>query len=245
MNYHVMTLFPELIEAATDFSIIKRAKENNKISIKAYNIRDYSSNKHKKVDDYPFGGGSGMVMSPQPIVDCHRAIIRSLGGKVKTIYLSPKGKTFDQKKAEELVSFEHLILLCGHYEGVDQRALDMIVDEEISIGDYVLTGGEIPAVVLIEATARLVEDVLPKAESHQEESFSTNLLEYPQYTRPREFEGNEVPSVLLSGNHKEIEDWRFEKSLRLTLERRKDLLEKKIFDKNQMKIYNKVLQDKE
>lgn len=245
MNYHVMTLFPEVIESATAHSIIKRAKEADKINIKSYNIRDHAKNKHKKVDDYPFGGGSGMVMMPQPIVDCHRSILSQIDGKIKTIYLSPKGKTFTQKIAREFSQYDHLILICGHYEGIDQRAIDEIVDEEISIGDYILTGGEIPAIVLIEATARLLEDVLGKAESYEDESFSNDLLEYPQYTRPREFEGNEVPSVLLSGNHKEIEDWRFEQSLRLTLDRRKDLISVDHFDKNQMKIYNKVLKENE
>lgn len=245
MNYHVMTLFPQLIEQATDFSIIKRAKEEGRISVSAHDIRDYSDNKHKKVDDYPFGGGAGMVMSPQPIVDCHRAICSTLSGSIRTVYLSPKGKLFHQREAKRLLMYDHLILLCGHYEGVDQRAIDSIVDEEISIGDYVLTGGEIPAIVLIEATARLVDEVLSCSASHEEESFSIPLLEYPQYTRPREYEGASVPDVLLSGNHQAIEDWRFEQSLRLTLERRAELLDELEFDKRRMKIYKKVLQEQE
>lgn len=245
MKYHIMTLFPDLIDAATQFSIIKRAKEAEKIAINSYNIRDYSTNKHKKVDDYPFGGGAGMVMSPQPIVDCHREIISTLQGSKRTIYLSPKGKVFNQQMARDLLQYDNLILLCGHYEGIDQRAIDLIVDEEISIGDYVLTGGEIPAIVLVEATARLVEDVLAKPESYQDESFSNNLLEYPQYTRPRDFEGMQVPEVLLNGNHKEIDDWRFEQSIRATLQRRAELIDEQNFDKNQMKIYQKVLRESE
>lgn len=241
MNYHVMTLFPEIIEAATNYSIIGRAKHNDKISIECYNIRDYSINKHKKVDDYPFGGGSGMVMMPQPIIDCHRNILSNIEGDIKTIYLSPKGKVFTQKIAEDLIKYDHLILLCGHYEGIDQRAIDRVVDEEISIGDYILTGGEIPAIVVIEATARLIENVLSKPESYEDESFSNYLLEYPQYTRPRVYEGEEVPSVLLNGNHKEIEEWRFQEALRITLERRKDLVVPESFDKSQMKIYHSLL----
>ncbi len=245
MKYHIMTLFPELIDAATQFSIIKRAKEAEKIAINSYNIRNYSTNKHKKVDDYPFGGGAGMVMGPQPIVDCHRHIVATLQGSKRTIYLSPKGKVFNQQMARDLLQYDNLILLCGHYEGIDQRAIDLIVDEEISIGDYVLTGGEIPAIVLVEATARLVEDVLAKPESYQDESFSNNLLEYPQYTRPRDFEGMQVPEVLLNGNHKEIDDWRFEQSIRATLQRRAELIDEQSFDKNQAKIYQKVLRENE
>lgn len=248
MNYHIMTLFPEFIDSATEHSIIKRAKENEIIDIKSYNIRDFSESKHKKVDDYPFGGGAGMVMSVQPIVECHEHIlsVNNLEKKqARTIYMSPKGETLTQKKAEELASYENLIILCGHYEGVDQRAIDMIVDEEISIGDYILTGGELGALVIIDATARLIGGVLNKEESHMDESFSNNLLEYPQYTRPREYRGLEVPEVLLSGNHKLIEQWRFEKSLEVTKERRTDLLEKldvNNLSKSDKKIYNKVLQ---
>ncbi|MGL5256771.1 MAG: tRNA (guanosine(37)-N1)-methyltransferase TrmD [Proteocatella sp.] len=248
MNYHIMTLFPEFIDSATEHSIIKRAKENEIIDIKSYNIRDFSESKHKKVDDYPFGGGAGMVMGVQPIVDCHEHIlsVNNLEKKqVRTIYMSPKGETLTQKKAEELASYENLIILCGHYEGVDQRAIDMIVEEEISIGDYILTGGELGALVIIDATARLIGGVLNKEESHMDESFSNNLLEYPQYTRPREYRGLEVPEVLLSGNHKLIEQWRFEKSLEVTKERRTDLLQKldvKSLSKSDKKIYDKVLQ---
>ena len=247
MNYHIMTLFPEFIESATEHSIIKRAKENNIISVESYNIRDFSENKHKKVDDYPFGGGAGMVMSVQPIVDCHEHIInlnKLTKENTKTVFMSPKGTTLTQNKAQELAKYENLIILCGHYEGVDQRAIDMIVDEEISIGDYILTGGELGALVIIDATARLIEGVLNKEESHMDESFSNNLLEYPQYTRPREYKSLEVPEVLLNGNHKLIEAWRFEQSLEITKERRNDLFKQlKVteLNKSEKKIYEKVL----
>lgn len=226
IKYHVMTLFPEIIESATSHSILKRGQEDRRIEINTYNIRDFATNKHNKVDDYPFGGGPGMVMSVEPIVLCHRHICEHMEGTKITLYLSPKGEVFKQPMAKELTSYDNIILLCGHYEGIDQRAIDMIVDREISIGDYVLTGGEIPAIVLIEATARLVEGVLGQEESHLDESFSNNLLEYPQYTRPREFEGRGVPEVLLSGNHKLIENWRMEQSLQITKARRSDLLKK-------------------
>jgi len=247
MKYHIMTLFPEFIDSATDHSMIKRAKDNEIIEIKSYNIRDFSQNKHKKVDDSPFGGGAGMVMSAEPIDGCFEHIIESNQidkAKCRTIYMSPKGQQLTQKKAQELTQYEDLIILCGHYEGVDQRAVDMIIDEEISIGDYILTGGEIGALVIIDTTARLIDGVLNKAESHMDESFSDNLLEYPHYTRPREYKGLEVPEVLLNGNHSKIEQWRFEKSLEITLKRRPDLL--KMFDlkklsKIQKKIYEKVL----
>ncbi len=247
MKYHIMTLFPEFIEGATEHSIIKRAKENSIIEVKSYNIRDFSENKHKKVDDYPFGGGAGMVMSVQPIVDCHQYIVNSNSlekENTKTIFMSPKGTTLTQNKAQELAKYDNLIILCGHYEGVDQRAIDMIVDEEISIGDYILTGGELGALVIIDATARLIGGVLNKEESHMDESFSNDLLEYPQYTRPREYKTLEVPEVLLSGNHKLIEAWRFEQSLEITKERRNDLFEKldtKTLSKSDKKIYEKVL----
>ncbi len=248
MRYHIMTLFPEFIEQSTQHSIIKRAQENKIIEIKNYNIRDFSTNKHKKVDDYPYGGGAGMVMGVEPIVLCFDHISKENNiekSKSRTIFMSPRGPQLTQKKAEELTQYEDLIILCGHYEGVDQRAIDMIVDEEISIGDYILTGGEIGALVIIDATARLIDGVLNKIESHMDESFSNNLLEYPHYTRPRDYSGHEVPEVLLNGNHKHIQEWRFEKSLEITLERRPDLLgklETEEFSKSEKKIYQKVCQ---
>ncbi len=244
INYHIMTLFPEVIEAATNYSIVKRAKEAGLIRVQTHNIRDFSENKHKKVDDYPFGGGAGMVMTAQPIISCHNHIKTCCTDSTRTIYLSPKGRTFTQAVAQELLQYDHLILLCGHYEGIDQRALDRIVDEEISVGDYILTGGEIPALLIIEATSRLIEGVLSTPESHIKESFSDNLLEYPQYTRPQHVDEAGVPEVLLSGNHAAIEAWRFEQSIKITLDRRPELLDTSNFTKKQMEIYMKVLRER-
>ncbi len=223
MNFHILTLFPEMIENGLNHSIIKKAKKNNLIYINAVDIRDYSKNKHKKVDDYVYGGGSGMVMSCQPIYDAYKSLNTSTNTKV--IYMTPKGKPLTQNIVKELAYEEELVILCGHYEGVDERVIEEIVDIEISIGDYVLTGGELGAMVLIDSISRLVPSVLGKEESHQDESFENNLLEYPQYTRPSEFMGRKVPDVLLSGNHAEIDKWRRQKSLEITKERRKDLLD--------------------
>ena len=219
MKFDVLTLFPEMF-SSLEQSIIGRAVENEKISVNLINIRDFSTDKHKKVDDTPYGGGAGMVMMPD-VVD--RAYNSIKDKKAKVIYMSPQGKTLDQKKVEELSKEEHLVILCGHYEGRDQRVIDKIVDEEISIGDYVLTGGELPAMVLIDSVSRYVEGVL-KEESIKEESFSEGLLEYPQYTRPENFDGVKVPEILLSGNHQEIAKWRKEKSLEITKKKRPDLL---------------------
>ncbi len=226
MKFHVMTLFPEVISAYTGESILKNARDNGIIEVICYNIRDFSANKHKKVDDYPFGGGQGMVMSVQPIYDCFCHIVNQIpkGECFHTICLSPRGKTFYQKKAQNLTKYEHLILLCGHYEGIDERAIKLLHAEEISIGDYVLTGGELGALVLIDSISRTIEGVLSTKESYEKESFYESLLEYPQYTRPREFEKMEVPEVLLSGNHAKVDEWRREQSLRKTFEVRPDLL---------------------
>ena len=221
MRFDVLTLFPEMFEVLNQ-SIIGRAKEKGLINVNLINIRDFSNNKHKKVDDTPYGGGAGMVMQPDVVHDAYKSVKDE---KAKVIYMSPQGKKLDQKKVEELSKQEHLILLCGHYEGIDQRVLDKIVDEEISIGDYVLTGGEIPAMVLIDAVSRYVEGVL-KDDSTKEESFSQGLLEYPQYTRPEIFEGQQVPEVLLSGHHENIDKWRRKQSLKITLNKRPELLEK-------------------
>lgn len=228
MKFHVMTLFPEMITSYTGESILKRAQEKQSIEVICYNIRDYSLDKHKKVDDYPFGGGEGMVMSVQPIYDCYQAIVSDIpdGETYHTIYLSPRGKTFHQKKAQKMLQWDHLILLCGHYEGIDERAIDFLKAEEISIGDYILTGGELPAMVLIDTVSRMIDGVLSSKDSYEKESFYGLLLEHPQYTRPREFLGEEVPEVLLSGNHQKIEQWRREQSLKKTCEVRPDLLEK-------------------
>ena len=219
MKFDVLTLFPEMFEILNQ-SIIGKAIEKNLIDIHLINIRDFSKDKHKKVDDTPYGGGAGMVMKPDVVYDAYQSV---KDANAKVIYMSPQGKPLNQKKVEELSKENHLIILCGHYEGIDQRVLDKIVDEEISIGDYVLTGGEIPAMVLIDSVSRYVEGVL-KEDSIKEESFSNGLLEYPQYTRPEVFEGMKVPEVLLSGHHENIEKWRKEKSLEITKKKRPELL---------------------
>ncbi len=221
MKFDVLTLFPEMFECLQE-SIIGRAMEKDLIQINLINIRDFSKDKHKKVDDTPYGGGAGMVIRPDVVYDAYQSIQDK---KAKVIYLSPQGQVLNQNKVKELSTEEHLILLCGHYEGIDQRVLDEIVDEEISIGDYVLTGGELPAMVLIDSVSRYVNGVLNE-DSTKEESFSNKLLEYPQYTRPEEFRGKKVPEVLISGHHKNIKEWREEKSLEVTKNKRPDLLEK-------------------
>lgn len=227
MRFDVLTLFPDIFDAVMKESIIGKAQENDIIKINAINIRDFSKDKHKKTDDYPYGGGGGMVMTPQPIYDAYLSIVKELSYKPKVIYLSPQGKVLNQKKVMELSKEKHLILLCGHYEGVDERIIEEIVDEEISIGDYVLTGGELPAMVLIDSVSRLVPNVLPSEDAYKNESHYSGLLEYPQYTRPYEFMGRKVPDILLSGHHAKIEEWRKEQSLKRTLEKRPDLLEKR------------------
>lgn len=222
-----MTLFPEIFHSYMNESIMKRAVEKEIIEVNVYNIRDFTNNKHKKVDDYPFGGGAGMVMTPQPIYDTYRHIVDTFNIKApRVIYLTPKGKVHNQTIATEMSNEEDVILLCGHYEGVDQRIIDLIVTDEISIGDYVLTGGELPALILIDSISRLIPGVLSQNESFEEESFKDNLLEYPHYTRPREFMELEVPDVLLSGNHKKIDEWRHSESVKITKERRPDLYKK-------------------
>jgi tRNA (guanine37-N1)-methyltransferase len=227
MKIAVLTIFPEMLSSVLSASILGRAREEGLLSVEAVDIRPFSARKHKNTDDYPFGGGAGMVMTAQPIVDAVDAL-RRRGYTGKCIYLSPRGKTLTQQKVAEIAREEdNLILLCGHYEGVDQRAIDLVADEEISIGDFVLTGGELPALVLIDAVARHLPGVLGSGESAQDESFSKNTLEYPQYTRPRTFRGLEVPEVLLCGNHAQIEAWRREQALQITRERRPDLLDGK------------------
>ncbi|MCR4815258.1 MAG: tRNA (guanosine(37)-N1)-methyltransferase TrmD [Lachnospiraceae bacterium] len=230
MNFYVMTLFPEMVMGGLNNSIIKRAMDNNLIRIEAVNIRDYTLDKHKKVDDYPFGGGAGMLMQAQPVWDCYQAVLENISTnegknqKPRVLYMSPQGKTFHQEMARELSKEQNLIFLCGHYEGIDQRVLDRIGAEEVSIGDYVLTGGEFPAMVMIDTISRLVPGVLNNDTSADEESFSDrNLLEYPQYTRPEEWEGEEVPEVLLSGHHKKIKEWRLQKAIENTKNKRPDL----------------------
>lgn len=240
MIFNVLTLFPEMFESLS-YSIIKRAREDNRVFLNLINIRDYSTNKHKKVDDYPYGGGQGMVMQVQPIEDALEAIDHT--GPV--IYLTPKGQVFDQQMANEFSKYDHLTFLCGHYEGVDQRVVDRLVTHEVSVGDYVLTGGELPAMIMIDAIGRLKEGVLSSEASFEDESHYNGLLEYPHYTRPQIYKEQEVPEVLLSGNHKHIELYRLEKSILLTYERRKDMFERYIqrddLSKDAKKIIQKIL----
>ena len=228
MKFDVMTLFPNMVRSVLDESIIGRAQSGGIIEVECHNIRDYSTDKHRKTDDTPYGGGVGMVMTCQPIYDCYRDIVSKMpeGESKRVIYMSPKGRIFSHDVARSLASYDRLIFLCGHYEGVDQRVLDEIVDEEISIGDYVVTGGEIPACIVIDAVSRLLDGVLASAECYEGESVASGILEYPQYTKPREFLGREVPDVLLSGNHAMIDKWRLTEAVKITRERRPDLLAK-------------------
>ena len=224
-----MTLFPDLVMGVLSESVIGRAQKSGAISVAAHNIRDYSKDKHRRVDDTPYGGGKGMLMMAPPIYDCYEAICAQAGDVAsrRVVYMSPRGKVLNQEKARELSALDHLIILCGHYEGVDTRVIEEIVDEEISIGDYVLTGGEIPACILVDAVARLVPGVLSDPECYEKESHSAGLLEYTQYTRPVEFHGKTVPEVLLSGHHANIEKWRAEQAVEVTRRLRPDLLEQK------------------
>lgn len=229
MNFHVLTLFPEMITQGLSTSITGRALNSGKITLNAVNIRDYTLEKHGHVDDYPYGGGAGMVMQAEPIYRAYLSVVEKIRTKQRprVLYMTPQGKVFHQQMARELSREQDLIFLCGHYEGVDERILEMIVTDNISIGDYVLTGGELPAMVMIDSIARLVDGVLSNKDSAEYESFRDNLLEYPQYTRPEVFMGHKVPEVLLSGHHANIEKWRMEQSLERTRSRRPDLLEGK------------------
>ena len=223
MKIDILTLFPNMFSCLNE-SILGRAQEKNLLEINVVNIRDFSKDKHKKCDDAPFGGGAGMVMMAQPICDAFDSL--DITEDTCRIYVSPKGKRLDQNLVKELAQKKHLVLLCGHYEGVDQRALDLNIDMEVSIGDYVLTGGEIPAMVIVDSVSRFVPEVLGSAQSAEDESFSDNLLEYPQYTRPQNYRGLEVPQILLSGNHGKIDEWRYSKKLEITKQKRPDLLKK-------------------
>ncbi|TCS74263.1 tRNA (guanine37-N1)-methyltransferase [Muricomes intestini] len=224
MNFHILTLFPDMIMSGLNTSIIGRAVSSGLLSIEAVNIRDYAFNKHQSVDDYPYGGGAGMLMQAEPVYLSYESVAKKLENKPRVIYLSPQGQTFSQQMAEELAQEEELILLCGHYEGIDERVLEEIVTDYVSIGDYVLTGGELPAMVMVDTISRLVPGVLHNDVSAEFESFQDNLLEYPQYSRPEEWHGKKVPEVLLSGHHANIEKWRREQSIQRTKERRPDLL---------------------
>ena len=239
-QFFVLTLFPEMIEQTLSHSIMGRAQKEGHISVEAVNIRDFTQNKHKHVDDYPYGGGAGMVMQPGPVYDCYQDIVKDMDKKPRVIYMTPQGKVFSQAIAEELSKEEELIFLCGHYEGIDERVLEEIVTDELSIGDYVLTGGELPAMVMIDSISRLIPGVLNNDDSAEYESFQDGLLEYPQYTRPETFMDKKVPSVLLSGHHGNIEKWRREQSLKRTLSRRPELLEKAELTKDDKKILEKL-----
>ena len=247
MKIDILTLFPEMFVPVTTSSILGRAAEKNLIDIRLTDIREYTKNKHRKVDDYPFGGGQGMVMMPQPIFDALKGI-KAEGKKI--LYMSPRGRVLDKAKIQELSQLSELVILCGHYEGVDQRVIDYWDMEEVSIGDYILTGGELPAMVLVDSVARLIPGVLSGEDSAMEESVYSGLLEYPQYTQPREYEDIPVPEVLLSGHHKNIDLWRFEKSLELTRDVRPDMFETYCrestseLDKAQKKILQKVTDEK-
>ncbi len=227
MKFDILTLFPEMVNTVLGESIIGRAQKNGIIEVRTHNIRDYSEDKHRRVDDTPFGGGMGMVMAAPPIGNCFDALAKTYadGERRRVIYLSPKGTLLTQSVASRLCAYDRLILLCGHYEGIDQRVLDEYVDEEISIGDYVLTGGELPACILVDAVSRMLEGVLASPECFEEESIAGGLLEYPQYTRPVEYHGQTVPDILLSGHHANIAAWRLEESLKLTQARRPELYE--------------------
>lgn len=226
MEYYVLTLFPEMIENAMSTSIMGRAIEDGKIYLKAVNIRDYTNDKHGRTDDYPYGGGAGMVMQAQPIYDAYRSVRDKLSYKPRVVFLSPQGRVFDQSVAKELSVEEGIIFLCGHYEGVDERVLNEIVTDEVSIGDFVLTGGELPAMVMMDAISRMIPGVLHNEESAEDDSFGDGLLEGPQYSRPEVWNGIPVPKILLSGDHAKVDAWRREQSLIRTLERRPDLLKK-------------------
>ncbi len=226
MKFHILTLFPEMFQGVLYDSMLGRAEEKGILQFNLINIRDFANNKHNRVDDAPYGGGRGMVMQAPPVFDAYNSIASKLSEKPYVIYMSPKGKVFEQKKAIELSKKEELVILCGHYEGIDQRVIDEIVDEEISIGDYVLTGGEIPAMTVIDAVSRMIDGVLSNEDSFTDESHYDGLLEYPHYTRPPEFHGKTVPEVLLSGDHAKINAWRRRQSLLITKEKRPDMYEK-------------------
>ena len=240
MRIDILTLFPEMCESVLSESIIGRARANGFVEINCRNIREYTADKHNRVDDSPYGGGTGMIMQTQPIYDCFSALCAEIGVRPHLIYLSPQGKVLTQERVKELSKLDNIALLCGHYEGVDQRVIDEIVDEEISIGDYVLTGGELPALILADSIARMLPGVLANEDAFTLESHYSGLLEYPQYTRPFEWHGEKVPEVLISGHHANIEKWQREQSLKRTLERRPDLLEKAELSKKDKEYLDKI-----
>lgn len=244
MKITIMTLFPEMCNAVLDESIIGRARKSGKIEIDTVNIRDFTLDKHNRVDDAPYGGGMGMLMQTQPIYDCFASLCSEDGKKPHLIYMSAQGKTLTQKRVKELSQLPNIAILCGHYEGVDERIIEEIVDEEISVGDYVLTGGELPALILSDSIARMIDGVLPNDEAKELESHYSGLLEYPQYTRPPEWHGRKVPDILLSGHHGNIDKWRREKSLGRTLERRPDMLKSAELTKKDREYLAKLKENK-
>ena len=244
MKITIMTLFPEMCNAVLDESIIGRARKSGIIEIDTVNIRDFTHDKHNRVDDAPYGGGMGMLMQTQPIYDCFASLCSEDGKKPHLIYMSAQGKTLTQKRVKELSQLENIAILCGHYEGVDERIIEEIVDEEISVGDYVLTGGELPALILSDSIARMIDGVLPNDEAKELESHYSGLLEYPQYTRPPEWHGRKVPDILLSGHHGNIDKWRREKSLERTLERRPDMLKSAELTKKDREYLAKLKENK-
>ena len=241
MQFYIMTLFPEMVMQGLSTSIIGRAVNKGLLSIEAVNIRDYAFNKHSSVDDYPYGGGAGMLMQAEPVYQCYRALEEKMNKKPRVVYLSPQGKTFNQRMAEEFAQEEELVFLCGHYEGIDERVLEEIVTDYVSIGDYVLTGGELPAMIMVDAISRLVPGVLHNDVSAEFESFQDNLLEYPQYSRPEMWHDKKVPEVLMSGHHANIEKWRREQSVIRTARNRPDLLEKAELTEKEREIAEKIL----
>lgn len=244
MNFYILTLFPEMVAEGLNTSIIGRAADRGLVTINCINIRDYTLDKHKKVDDYPYGGGAGMVMQAQPVYDAWKSVVERIGYKPRTVYLTPQGGVFSQTQAKELALEKDLILLCGHYEGIDERVLEEIVTDYVSIGDYVLTGGELPAMVMVDAISRMVPGVLTNDASAGTESLEGNLLEYPQYSRPEEWNGKIVPSILLSGDHAKVDAWRREQSVARTALRRPDLLEKAELTKREQELAEAYLAQK-
>ncbi|WP_085992410.1 tRNA (guanosine(37)-N1)-methyltransferase TrmD [Oceanobacillus senegalensis] len=243
MHIDILTLFPEMFSGVFQSSILKKAHEKEQFSYNLINFRDYTESKHNKVDDYPYGGGAGMVLSPQPVFDAVESIVNNQKRKPRIVLMCPQGETYNQKKAEELAKEDHLIFICGHYEGYDERIRENLVTDEISIGDFVLTGGELGAMVVVDSVVRLLPNVLGNKDSAPQDSFSTGLLEHPHYTRPADFRGMKVPDVLLSGNHAKIEAWRKEQSLKRTYERRKDLLDSLTLTKEDTNLLKKIIQE--
>ncbi|MEZ4357596.1 MAG: tRNA (guanosine(37)-N1)-methyltransferase TrmD [Eubacteriales bacterium] len=240
MKFSCLTIFPEIFDCFFNMSIAKRAIDAKAFSMQVYNIRDYTIDKHKRTDDYPFGGGAGMIMTAQPIFDCFSDVENNQVGEKINIYMSPKGKILDTKTAKDLAEYDYINILCGHYEGVDQRVIDSLIDEEVSVGDYILTGGELPALVLIDTVMRFIKGVLGNEVSSEDESFSNGLLEYPQYTRPAEFRGLSVPEVLLSGHHENIEIWKRQMSILETFKKRPELLKSAKLSEDDIKFLNLI-----